>query len=89
AVVRQHYSLDQFQLVVCDYRLPDGTGLQLADCLNANSPNKPVFILISGDTSPDVLQNVASMGHHLLHKPVRPAKLRSMMSFLLMQSGST
>ena len=89
AVVRQQYSLDQFQLVVCDYRLPDGTGLQLADCLNTNSPNKPVFILISGDTSPDVLQNVASMGHHLLHKPVRPAKLRSMMSYLLMQSGST
>lgn len=88
AAVKQHYSLNQFQLVVCDYRLPDGTGLQLAECLNTHSPNKPVFILISGDTSPDVLQNVLARGHHLLHKPVRPARLRSMMSFLLTHTAS-
>ncbi len=81
--VRKQYPLDQFQLVVCDYRLPDGTGLQLADCLNTQSRDKPVFILISGDTSPDVLHEVVTRGHLLLHKPVRPAKLRSMMSFLL------
>ncbi|MDH2916518.1 MAG: ATP-binding protein, partial [Gallionella sp.] len=72
-----------FGLIVCDYRLPDGDGLDLADYLDTHCVNKPVFILISGDTSPEVLQNVLAKGHHLLHKPVRPAKLRSMMSFLL------
>lgn len=72
-----------FGLIVCDYRLPDGDGLDLADYLDTHCVNKPVFILISGDTSPEVLQKVLSKGHHLLHKPVRPAKLRSMMSFVL------
>jgi hypothetical protein len=29
------------------------------------------------------LQKVVAKGHNLLHKPVRPAKLRSMLSFVL------
>ncbi|GAB4119889.1 MAG: hypothetical protein Fur0026_10470 [Sideroxydans sp.] len=72
-----------FDLVISDYRLPDGNGLALFDCIQANCAVKPAFILISGDTSPEILQQVAAHGLHLLHKPVRPAKLRSLMSSLL------
>lgn len=72
-----------FDMVVCDYRLPDGNGLELANCIDTHCEIKPAFILISGDTSPEVLQEVVAKGHHLLHKPVRPAKLRSMLSFVL------
>jgi hypothetical protein len=43
----------------------------------------PAFILVSGDTSPEILQAVNERGQHLLHKPVRPAKLRSLMLFML------
>lgn len=68
-----------FDMVVCDYRLPDGNGLELANCIDTHCEIKPAFILISGDTSPEVLQEVVAKGHHLLHKPVRPAKLRSML----------
>jgi signal transduction histidine kinase len=81
--VRQISTGVHFDLVVCDYRLPDGDGLQLADSIVINCEVKPTFILVSGDTSPEVLQKVMSQGHHLLHKPVRPAKLRSMLSFVL------
>jgi CheY-like chemotaxis protein len=35
--------------------------------------------LISGDTNDDFLQSVAKADLPLLHKPVRPAKLRSML----------
>jgi CheY-like chemotaxis protein len=83
AEAKQLGDVNRFDLVVCDYRLPDGNGLQLAESINTHSANEPAFILISGDTSPEVLQKVVAMGHHLLHKPVRPAKLRSMMSFVL------
>lgn len=79
---------DAFDLVVCDYRLPDGNGLELADCIDTHCEIKPAFILISGDTSPEVLQEVVAKGHHLLHKPVRPAKLRSMLSFVLKRKKS-
>lgn len=72
-----------FELVICDYRLPDGTGVELAERIYAHGKRKPAFILVSGDTSPEVLKLVADKGMHLLHKPVRPAKLRSMMVFVL------
>ena len=84
AEVKQQ-SGQRFDMVICDYRLPDGNGLELFDCIGEYIDTKPAFILISGDTSPEILQQVAAHGLHLLHKPVRPAKLRSLMNSLLKQ----
>lgn len=79
----QRFEQTPFELVICDYRLPDGTGVELAERISSRSVQQPAFILVSGDTSPEVLKLVADKGMHLLHKPVRPAKLRSMMDFVL------
>jgi signal transduction histidine kinase len=81
--VWKDYSESHFDLVICDYRLPDGNGLQLADRIQVHCAVPPAFILVSGDTSPEILKAVNDRGHHLLHKPVRPAKLRSLMLFML------
>ncbi|MDD5471680.1 MAG: hybrid sensor histidine kinase/response regulator, partial [Sideroxydans sp.] len=81
--VARRFEQSQFDLVICDYRLPDGTGVDLAERQYMQGKQKPAFILVSGDTSPEVLKLVADKGMHLLHKPVRPAKLRSMMAFVL------
>lgn len=73
----------RFDLVLCDYRLPDGNGIEMADWLGQNVDASPLFILISGDTSPEILQLVRERGIHILHKPVRPAKLRSLIQYLI------
>jgi hypothetical protein len=48
------------------------------NCEFAPDGNSHRSFLISGDTAPERLR-----GHHLLRKPVRPMKLRNMLSQLL------
>ncbi|MBU1425501.1 MAG: response regulator [Gammaproteobacteria bacterium] len=72
-----------FDLVICDYRLPDGNGLMLADFIQENREIQPAIILVSGDTAPEIQQASIARGLHLMYKPVRPAKLRSLVIFLL------
>jgi PAS domain S-box-containing protein len=83
--VKEVHAKANFDLVICDYCLPDGNGVELAEWIKANFKIQPLFILISGDTSFEVLKLVNERGIQLLHKPVRPAKLRSLIQFMLNQ----
>ena len=86
--VKDIHNRSDFDLVICDYRLPDGDGIEMNDWIKANFKTQPLIILISGDTSPDILQRVNERGIKLLHKPVRPAKLRSLIQYLLNQKAA-
>lgn len=85
---RERYSGQDFDLLICDYRLPDGTGLEVIVWVESVCKRHVPAILISGDTALEVLQKVSANGCHLLHKPVRPAKLRSLALFLLAEPDS-
>ncbi len=66
------------QLIVSDYRLrQQRNGLEaissLRQLLGAGTP----AILITGDTAPDRLRETLGSGMRLLHKPVAPEQLRS------------
>ncbi len=71
-------------IIIADYRLPESaTGVQVIDqikiALNTDIPG----ILITGDTAPDRLIEAEASGYPMLHKPVPPARLRALVSYLL------
>lgn len=72
------------RVVICDYRLTGGeTGLQIIQRLQTAFPNDMQFILITADASAEVARDAQERGLPLLHKPVRPAKLRALLDHCL------
>jgi signal transduction histidine kinase/CheY-like chemotaxis protein len=73
-----------WDLVITDYQLDnEGSGIDVIALIRQHHNKQIPCILISGDIGPAVLKLASVGGHHLLHKPVRPAKLRSLMVYLL------
>jgi signal transduction histidine kinase/ActR/RegA family two-component response regulator len=76
--------------VLCDYRLPGGeTGVDVIARLRAAAGRPVPAALITGDTAPERLREAKLAGHALLHKPVRPAKLRALLEQLLSVSRAS
>lgn len=73
-----------WDMIISDYQLENNaTGIDVISMVYQRQADKPPSILISGDTGPAVLKLAAVSGFHLLHKPVKPAKLRSLAIHLL------
>lgn len=71
-------------VIIADYRLRQGeTGIQAIARLQAVYGADVPGVLITGDTAAERLREVEASGYHLLHKPVRPVKLRALLSYLL------
>jgi signal transduction histidine kinase/CheY-like chemotaxis protein len=71
-------------ILICDYRLTQGLtaidGIrQLRELWDSNIP----ALVLTGDTAPLTLQEIQASGALLLHKPIAPARLRSIMYFAL------
>lgn len=78
-----------WDLIISDYQLGvEETGLDVIKAVREQRHRDVPAILISGDTSPELLQLANSAGHHLIHKPVKPAKLRSLVMYLLQGSAA-
>jgi PAS domain S-box-containing protein len=72
------------ELLIVDYRLRDQvSGLDAAAALQAVLDHRVPVLVITGDTAPDRLREAQVSGYPLLHKPVQPAKLRSIMRHLI------
>jgi signal transduction histidine kinase/CheY-like chemotaxis protein len=71
-------------IIISDYSLGgDTSGIAAIDGLrNALHTSIPAF-LISGDTAPELVNQIRAAGYHLLHKPVSAIRLRALMLQLL------
>lgn len=76
------------ELIISDYRLDGAThGMEVIVQLRRQLARQVPACLISADTDPELLQAAQAAQLTLLHKPVRPAKLRSLMNRLLAVQG--
>ncbi|TAN78246.1 MAG: response regulator, partial [Gallionella sp.] len=74
----------KWDLIISDYQLENDTNGIDVIALVRQHCSKPIpCILVSGNTTPAILKLAGTNGHHLLHKPVKPAKLRSLAVYLL------
>jgi CheY-like chemotaxis protein len=71
-------------IIISDYRLSDGkTGFDVIERIRRAFGTPIPAFLISGDTAPERLREARASGYYLLHKPVLPITLRSVVSQLL------
>ncbi|HEY5994303.1 MAG TPA: hybrid sensor histidine kinase/response regulator [Gallionellaceae bacterium] len=71
-------------LLVCDYRLPRGmTAVHAIREMRQQWGGGLPAMVLTGDTAPEVLHEIRECDAMLLHKPVTPARLRSLMHLAL------
>jgi len=71
-------------LIISDYRLSgDLNGIQCIEHLRGIVGEATPAVLLSGDTDPNLLNTVQQAGFYMLHKPLKPARLRNVMTLLL------
>jgi CheY-like chemotaxis protein len=71
-------------LLITDYRLGAEDGLALAQTLHQAYPDADFpTIVITGDVSEGSVRSLNESGYTILHKPVRPARLRALLTNLL------
>jgi CheY-like chemotaxis protein len=76
---------DPLEVLISDLRLGGALdGIDLALHLRRRQPAQPLHaVLVSGDTTPEALARARAAGLPLLHKPLRPAKLRALIHRML------
>lgn len=73
-----------WDMIVSDYQLAnDTTGIEVFNLVRQHQNKQIPCILISGETGSAVETLASGNGYPLLHKPVKPAKLRSLIVYLL------
>jgi signal transduction histidine kinase len=78
------------ELIVCDYQLRVGvTGIEAIHHIRMAAQCPVPAVLVTGDTTPEVLRAANEHGLPLLHKPVSPAKLRALLARLLVSAPAS
>ncbi len=76
-------------LVLCDLRLGEAeSGFDVLDRLRARWGARLQAVVVTADAAPERIQEARTRGYPLLHKPVRPAKLRALVEQLLRERAS-
>lgn len=71
-------------LIIADYHLDNGcNGLDVVTTVNERRASSLPVLLITANYSNDLKLQVRELGHMLMHKPIRPMKLKTAMCHML------
>jgi signal transduction histidine kinase/CheY-like chemotaxis protein len=71
-------------ILICDHRLPQGqTSINAINLLSKLWLKKIPTLVLTGDTAAQTLAEIKASGAVLMHKPIAPARLRSILHFLI------
>src|SRR4029450_460206 len=74
--------------LLVDYHLDDGNGITAINELRRRFGANLTAILITADRSPHVREEARANDIQLLHKPIKPAALRALLTQWRMQRGA-
>lgn len=84
ARARQELADGPIDMILADYHLADDVdGLQALRQLRETCGPLPPAVMITADGSSEFKQRARALGYPVLHKPVRPAALRALLTALL------
>jgi CheY-like chemotaxis protein len=70
--------------ILVDYHLDDGeTGLDVVEAIHERYGHHIPVIMITADRTQELSKECKRLGYHILNKPIKPAKLRSILSHLI------
>jgi CheY-like chemotaxis protein len=75
----------QADIILADYHLDDGTGVEAVTAVRVAAGSQPPVIVITADHSLEVQREVRLRGYGLLRKPLKAAALRALMYQLTWQ----
>jgi len=85
---RNELAHGKFDLILADYHLADDAdGLQALQVLRSEYLQLPPAVMITADGSSELKQRARVLGYPILHKPVRPAALRALLTALVRRQG--
>lgn len=85
---RRHVRGSSVDLVLLDWMLPDGCGLELLEWIRASNQSKLPVILITGrETDEDVVTGLTAGADDYIVKPPHPAQLLARINAVMRRSG--
>jgi signal transduction histidine kinase/ActR/RegA family two-component response regulator len=74
-------------IILSDYRLPDDSdGLDVIQQIRGHFQVDIPAVVVTGDTAPETIRRITQAGLPVLYKPLRPARLRALLTHLIQQS---
>lgn len=80
---------NQYDLLLLDVTLPDGTGFEVCEAVRAQGNQVPIIFLTASDEEMNVIRGLDSGGDDYIGKPFKLGELLSRINALLRRAGVT